>query len=64
MHQLVTIEELSQQAKERGRPVTPSYLRRLCRDKRILGASKIGTTWAIPASYAERWLTEWTTRAE
>jgi hypothetical protein len=59
MHSLVTIADVVKQARERGRPVTESYLRRLCRDRRIPGASRGGTTWAIPAAYAERWLQEW-----
>ena len=62
MHSLVTIADVVKQARERGRPVTESYLRRLCRDKRIPGAFKVGTTWAMPAPYAERWLQEWTGR--
>lgn len=60
MHSLTTIAEMSQQARERGRPVTESYIRRLCRMRRIPGAFKLGTTWAVPVSYAERWLAEWT----
>lgn len=59
MHSLVTIVELAERAKQQGRPVTQSYLRRLCRDKRIPGAFKVGATWAMPTSYAERWLDEW-----
>lgn len=63
MHSLVTIAELVERAKQHGRPVTESYLRRLCRDKRIPGAFKVGTTWAMPVAYAERWLEEWTGRS-
>jgi hypothetical protein len=59
MNSLVTIADLAKQAKERGRPVTETYIRRLCRNRRIPGAFKVGNTWAVPASYAERWLDEW-----
>jgi hypothetical protein len=59
MHSLVTIAELVEQAQRQGRPVTESYLRRLCRDRRIPGAFKVGATWALPSSYAERWLDQW-----
>jgi hypothetical protein len=62
MHDLVTIADMVEQAKQRGRPVTETYLRRLCRQKRIPGAFKFGNTWAVPAPYAERWLQEYVGR--
>ncbi len=60
MHNLVTLADLAERARQQGRPVTEAYLRRLCRDKRIPGATKAGTTRAVPAPYAERSLREWT----
>ncbi len=56
MHNLVTVAELAERDKQQGRPVTESYLHRLRGHKRIPGATKVGTTWAVPAPYAERWL--------
>jgi hypothetical protein len=64
MHDLLTTADMAQWAKQHGRPVTESYLRRLFRDRRIPGAFKVGTTWAMPASYADRWLQEWTSRTQ
>lgn len=59
-NKLYTVRDLVEQASKRGRPVTESYVRRLCRDRRIPGASKIASTWLVPEAMGERWLREWT----
>ena len=59
MNRLYTVTELVQLTRERGRPVTGGYIRRLFRAQRVPGAVKVGRTWALPAPYAERWLDQW-----
>lgn len=63
MTKVYTAKELAQMARARGRPVTTGYIRRLCRDRRIPGAYKIGPAWVITHEQAEKWLAEYT-RAE
>jgi len=60
-----TVNDLANKAAQGGRPVTTSYIRRLCRQGRKndgIDAGKLGRDWAIPQAEAQRFLSEWLDR--
>jgi hypothetical protein len=57
-----TVNDLTDAAAEAGRPVTTSYIRRLCRqgiENDGIEAIKIGRDWVISLPEVQRWLTKW-----
>ena len=54
-----TTRQLTEMAADAGRPVTQSYVGRLCRQGRIEGAVLLGRDWLVPQQAAEEWLSKW-----
>lgn len=59
-----TTRQLTEMAADAGRPVTQSYVGRLCREGRIEGAVRLGRDWLIPEEAAQEWLMRWTAKAK